>query len=112
MQPLTVHRAIQEAGKAEIDASLKVPMRYSPGFMMGGSPAGIYGKDSHFAYGHLGLSNVFVWADPQRDISVAILNTGKPVLGTHLASLPRLLFSIPEHCPSVRDMHEESLAFL
>ena len=112
MQPLTVHRAIQEAGKASIDASLKMPMRYSPGFMMGGSPAGIYGKDSHFAYGHLGLSNVFVWADPQRDISVAILNTGKPVLGTHLASLPRLLFSIPEHCPSVRDMHEESLAFL
>ena len=112
MQPLTVHRAIQEAGKATIDASLKMPMRYSPGFMMGGSPAGIYGKDSHFAYGHLGLSNVFVWADPQRDISVAILNSGKPVLGSHLASLPRLLFSIPENCPSVRDMREESLAFL
>ncbi len=112
MSPLTVHRAIQEAGKAEVDASLKVPMRYSPGFMLGGSPAGIYGKDSHYAYGHLGLSNVFCWADPQRDISVAILNSGKPVLGSHLAALPRLLFSIPKNCPSVRDMHEESLDFL
>lgn len=112
MQPLTVHRATQEAGKASLDASLKLPMRYSPGFMLGGSPAGIYGRDSHYAYGHLGLSNVFVWADPQRDISVAILNSGKPVLGSHLAALPRLLFTIPRSCPPVRDMPEEGLAFL
>lgn len=108
MQGLTVHRATQEAGKAAIDASLKIPMRYSPGFMLGGSPAGIYGKDSHYAYGHLGLSNVFCWADPQRDISVAILNTGKPVLGSHLGSLPALLYSIPKNCPTVRDMRNET----
>lgn len=112
LQPLTVHRAIQEAGKAQMDASLGLPMRYSPGFMLGGSPAGIYGKDSHYAYGHLGLSNVFCWADPQRDISVAILNSGKPVLGKHMGALPRLLFNIPRNCPTVRDMQEESLAFL
>ena len=112
MQPLTVHRAIQEAGKAVMDASLKVPMRYSPGFMLGGNPAGIYGKESHYAFGHLGLSNVFCWADPQRDISVAILNSGKPVLGSHLLALPRLLYNIPRNCPPVRDMQEESLAFL
>ena len=95
-----------------VDASLKVPMRYSPGFMLGGSPAGIYGRESHYAYGHLGLSNVFCWADPQRDISVAILNSGKPVLGSHMLALPRLLFSIPRNCPPVRDMHEERLGFL
>ncbi|WP_165954381.1 serine hydrolase domain-containing protein [Seongchinamella unica] len=112
MQPLTVHRAIQEAGKASIDASLKIPMRYSPGFMLGGSPAGIYGSDSHYAYGHIGLSNVFVWADPQRDISVAILNSGKPVLGNHLAAMARLLFGIPRHCAPVRNMEEEALEFL
>lgn len=112
MQPLTVHRAIQEAGKAAIDGSLKVPMRYSPGFMLGGYPAGIYGRDSNYAYGHLGLSNVFCWADPQRDISVAILNSGKPVLGSHLVALPRLLFSIPRHCAPVRNMDEKTLDFL
>ena len=112
LQPLTVHRAIQESGKAQMDASLGVPMRYSPGFMLGGSPAGIYGKDSHYAYGPLGLSNVFAWADPQRDISVAILNSGKPVLGKHLGALPRLLYSIPRNCPDARDMHDESLEFL
>ncbi|QFU75242.1 class A beta-lactamase-related serine hydrolase [Halioglobus maricola] len=112
MQPLTVHRAIQEAGKAEMDASLKLPMRYSPGFMLGGSPAGIYGKGSHYAYGHLGLSNVFCWADPERDISVAILNSGKPVLGSHMLALPRLLWGISRNCPPVRDMQDQSLDFL
>lgn len=112
LKPLTVHRAIQEAGKAVVDASLKVPMRYSPGFMLGGRPAGIYGRDSHYAFGHLGLSNVFCWADPQRDISVAILNSGKPVLGSHMLALPRLLFSIPRQCPPVRDMHEQRPGFL
>jgi hypothetical protein len=55
---------------------------------------------------------VFSWADPQRDISVAILNSGKPVLGSHMLALPRLLFSIPRNCPPVRDMQEERLDFL
>ena len=109
IQPLTVYRAVQEAGKAQFDASLKMPMRYSPGFMLGGSPAGIYGRNSHYAYGHLGLSNVFCWADPERDISVSLLTSGKPVLGTHLAALPRLLFSIAKQCPRTRNMESANL---
>ena len=87
-------------------------MRYSAGFMLGGAPAGVYGRDTHYAYGHLGLANVLCWADPQRDISVAILNTGKPVLGTHLAALPRLLFGISSHCPPVKDMTVDAAEFL
>lgn len=106
MQPLTVHRAMQEAGKAQLDGSLKLPMRYSPGFMLGGKPANLYGRDAEYAYGHVGLSNVFCWADPERDIAVSLLSTGKPVLGTHIPALLRLLSSIPEHCPKVRDMEE------
>lgn len=109
IQPLTVYRAVQETGKARFDASLKLPMRYSPGFMLGGSPAGMYGRDSHYAYGHLGLSNVFCWADPERDIAVSLLTSGKPVLGTHLAALPRLLFSIAKQCPRTRDMASADL---
>lgn len=112
LQPLTVHRSIQEAGKAVIDASLKIPMRYSPGFMLGGSPMGIYGRNTHYAYGHLGLSTVFCWADPERDISVAILNTGKPVLGSHLRALPRLLFGIADRCPPVREMPADTAQLL
>lgn len=112
MQPLTVHRAVQEAGKAQMDASLKMPMRYSAGFMLGGAPVGMYGPNTHYAYGHLGLSNVMCWADPERDISVAILNTGKPVISNHILALFGLLFGISRRCPPTRDMAGEGAPFL
>lgn len=112
MQPLTVHRALQEAGKAQLDASLKMPMRYSAGFMLGGSPAGMYGPDSQYAFGHLGLANVMCWADPARDISVAILNTGKPILSNHIPAFMRLLFGISRRFPATRDVAQEAAALL
>ncbi len=112
MQPLTVHRALQEAGKAQLDASLKLPMRYSSGFMLGGSPVGMYGADTQYAFGHLGLANVMCWADPARDISVAILNTGKPILSNHVPALMRLLFGISRRCPVTRDIAHEAAPFL
>jgi CubicO group peptidase (beta-lactamase class C family) len=112
MQPLTIHRATQEAGKAQMDASLKMPMRYSAGFMLGGAPVGMYGPDSHYAFGHLGLSNVMCWSDPARDISVSILNTGKPVMGSHILALFRLLGGIAKRCPPTRDMKVDAAKFL
>jgi CubicO group peptidase (beta-lactamase class C family) len=87
-------------------------MRYSAGFMLGGSPVGMYGPDTHYAYGHLGLSNVMCWADPARDISVAILNTGKPVLSNHIVALFRLMASISRGCPPTHDMAQKGAPFL
>jgi len=112
MAPLTVYRAVQEAGKARLDGSLKLPLRYSPGFMLGGNPAGMYGRNSHFAYGHVGLANIICWADPERDIAVSITNTGKPILGPQIPSFIRLVFSIAKHCPRVRDMEAATVPVL
>jgi CubicO group peptidase (beta-lactamase class C family) len=112
MAPLTAYRAVQEAGKARLDGSLKLPMRYSPGFMLGGNPIGMYGRNSHFAYGHLGLANIICWADPERDIAVSLLNTGKPILGPHIPSFIRLIGGIAKHCPRVRDMEAAGVPVL
>jgi CubicO group peptidase (beta-lactamase class C family) len=112
MQPLTVHRATQEVGRAEFDASLKIPMRYSAGFMLGGAPVGMYGPGTHYAYGHLGLSNIFCWADPARDISVALLNTGKPVIGNHIPALFSLLASISRFCPATKGWKKNAVKSL
>jgi CubicO group peptidase (beta-lactamase class C family) len=98
LKPNTVQAATREASKVKFDANLKIPMRFSAGFMLGGKPAGMYGINTHHAFGHLGFSNIFCWADPERDISVAILNTGKPVLGNHIVALPKLLHSISSLC--------------
>jgi len=104
LDPLTVHRATRSQGKFVLDKSLMLPMRYSAGFMLGGSPIGIYCRDTQYAYGHLGYANIFCWADPQRDIAVSLMNTGKLVLGPHLKALPVLLDAISAECQPIVDM--------
>ena len=98
-EPLTVRRAVAEVGKPEFDRLLLVPLRYSAGMMLGDRPFGLYGPDTTQAFGHLGFANIFVWADPERDISVALLTTGKLVLGPHLTALWTVLSRISRHCP-------------
>ena len=107
LEPLTVYKATRSLGKTELDKSLMLPMRYSAGFMLGGSPVGMYGPNSQYAYGHLGFANIMCWADPERDIAVSIMNTGKPALGPHLKTLPALIGSIAEECYPVVDMMDE-----
>jgi CubicO group peptidase (beta-lactamase class C family) len=103
---LTVNRATREVGKAQFDKSLNIPMRYSPGLMLGGQPVGMYGRNTHHAFGHLGFSNIFCWADPERDISVSILTSGKPVIGNHFVGLLKLINGISSKCEPRVDMEE------
>ncbi|MEP5763251.1 MAG: serine hydrolase domain-containing protein [Halieaceae bacterium] len=112
LHPLTVQRAIRSVGKTELDKSLKMPMRYSAGFMLGSSPFGMYGKDCQYAFGHLGFANIFCWADPERDIAVSIMNSGKPALGPHLKTLPVLIGGIGEQCSRLIDMEGDEPNFL
>jgi len=104
LDPLTVHRATRSQGKFVLDKSLMLPMRYSAGFMLGGSPIGIYGRDTQYAYGHLGYANIICWSDPQRDIAVSLMNSGKAVLGPHLKALLVLLNTISTECQPIIDM--------
>jgi CubicO group peptidase (beta-lactamase class C family) len=106
-QPLTVRRAIAEVGKPEIDRSLMLPLRYSAGMMLGASRFGPYGPDTSKAFGHLGFANIFVWADPERATSVALLTTGKLLLGVHAPYLVALLCNISQHCPKLGEKEQE-----
>ncbi|MEC7376739.1 MAG: serine hydrolase domain-containing protein, partial [Pseudomonadota bacterium] len=81
---LTVRRAIQQFGSLQIDRTMMIPMRFSAGMMLGGNPVGLWGPQSRFAFGHVGLINKQCWADAARDISVSLLNTGFPIVGHHL----------------------------
>ena len=111
LDPLTVHRAIRPLGRTELDRTLKLPMRYSAGFMLGDTPFGIYGKDTQYAFGHLGFANIFSWADPQRDISVCLMNTGKVTIGPHLKALTMLLLEISQQCEPVVEMETDIPAY-
>jgi len=108
-QPLTIRRATVETGKSEIDNTLLIPIRYSAGMMLGGKPFGLYGPHTYKAYGHFGITNNFVWGDPERDISVALLTTGKPLLGFHYLPLFRLLAKISKNCQRMTVADQDAL---
>ena len=100
-QPLTIERAVREVNATELDRTLMLPMRYSAGMMLGNYPVGVFGPAAAQAYGHIGLTNNFCWADPERMISVALLSSGNPVVGSHLLPLGILLATISRRCKKV-----------
>jgi CubicO group peptidase (beta-lactamase class C family) len=107
-QPLTVRRAVAEVGRPELDRSLLLPLRYSAGMMLGASPWGMFGPDTARAFGHLGFANNFVWADPERATSVALLATGKLLLGLHAPYLVSLLRNLSRHCPRLSESEQDA----
>jgi CubicO group peptidase (beta-lactamase class C family) len=93
-EPRTVRHATAEQSYWEFDLTFGFPVRYSLGFMLGNSLYGMLGGDNPHAFGHVGLSNVLTWADPERGISVALLTTGKPIMSPHVIPLLRLMNEI------------------
>ncbi len=100
-EPRTVRRATSEESFWELDLTLGMPLRYGLGFMLGGKRASLFGTDNPHAFGHLGFTNTFSWADPERQITVALLTTGKPVLSLHAVRLVQLLGAINEAFPKI-----------
>ncbi|MFT6399438.1 MAG: CubicO group peptidase (beta-lactamase class C family) [Bradymonadia bacterium] len=76
----TVNRAVLEQSYHEHDAVLQYPFRFGNGFMLGSDRSSVLGPDTPEAFGHMGFTNILVYADPERDISVALLNNGKPFI--------------------------------
>lgn len=92
--PRTVRHATNEQSYREIDLTLLMPIRYGCGLMLGDRPVGLFGPNTSRAFGHIGFTNIFGWADPERQISVAILTSGKPIFSAHVIRLVQLLFEI------------------
>ncbi|MCB0924708.1 MAG: lipase LipE [Mycobacterium sp.] len=54
------------------------PMRWGTGFMLGSNRFGPFGRHAPAAFGHTGLTNIAVWADPQRGLAAGLISSGKP----------------------------------
>lgn len=100
-EPRTVRHATAEESFWELDLTLGMPARYGLGFMLGGKRFSLFGTDNPHAFGHLGFTNTFSWADPERQIAVALITTGKPVLSLHAVRLVQLLAGINEAFPKI-----------
>jgi CubicO group peptidase (beta-lactamase class C family) len=99
LRPRTIQHAIDGQTGLEIDLTLLLPITYSMGFMLGTPWLSLYGWNHPRAFGHLGISNIFCWADPDRDLAVAFLTTGKPVISLHALRLVQCLSALHETFP-------------
>lgn len=99
LRPETVARAVAPVGRIRIDKTLLVPVRFSMGLILGERPLGLYGPDCAGAYGHLGFMSIICWADPQRELSGALLTTGKTLALDGLGRVAALMAAIGRSVP-------------
>lgn len=84
-QPETVALArAADRARPSIDRIVGIPVLYSPGFMLGHAGLSLYGWNRHATFGHLGVTSNVAWARPDTGTVVALVTSGKPVLGHHL----------------------------
>ena len=99
MKPETIAHALTEQSHLEFDNSLGFPTRFSYGLMLGAARISLYGADTQHAFGHLGFTNILSWADPERAISVAVINNGKPIVYPELHRFLGLMQRITKESP-------------
>ncbi len=100
-EPRTIRRAVAEQSYQEFDLSLGLPLRYGMGFMLGGRWLSFYGTDTLHAFGHIGFINVMGWADHERQITVGLTNSGKPLVYPEILHFAAIAQQIGLACPKV-----------
>lgn len=97
--PRTVRRATGEQSYLEADLTLVFPVRYGLGFMLGSRWASPYGYATEHAFGHIGFTNVITWADPERELSAALMTSGKPLITPRALAWLRVMWTIARRFP-------------
>ena len=100
LRPETLRTAVAQCRRLRPDVATGLaPMRWGTGFMMGSKRSGPFGRDAAAAFGHTGLTNVAIWADPSRTLAAGLISSGKPgghpEAGRYGAVLDRINAEIP-----------------
>jgi CubicO group peptidase (beta-lactamase class C family) len=101
-EPRTIRHATSEQSYFEFDSTLIVPIRYGMGFMLGAKWFSLYGPDTNRAFGHIGLSNIISWADPERQVAATLMTSGKPLLHPGLYALWNVTRQVGLSCSKER----------
>ncbi|GAB3135039.1 lipase LipE [Tsukamurella serpentis] len=79
LDPATLDAATRQARRLRPDfATGGRPLRWGTGYMLGSQRFGPFGRDAPRAFGHTGMTEIAMWADPARALSVAVVSSGKP----------------------------------
>lgn len=102
LSPQTLRAATAHARRLRPDLAVGLkPMRWGTGFMLGSKRFGPFGRDAEAAFGHTGLTDIAVWADPQRQLAAAVVSSGKPSGHPEAGRYPALLDAIAREIPRV-----------
>lgn len=97
----TLYLARRERRRLRPDlATGGTPLRWASGYMLGSDRHGPFGRGAPAAFGHTGLTQIAMWADPQRHLAAAVVSTGKPSPHPEEVRYPALLDAITAHVPS------------
>ncbi|HYB82339.1 MAG TPA: lipase LipE [Mycobacterium sp.] len=79
MSPETLRGAVAECRRLRPDFAVGLmPARWGTGFILGTDRFGPFGRHAPAAFGHLGLVNIAIWADPERGLAAGLVSSGKP----------------------------------
>lgn len=102
MQPETLRGAVTESRRLRPDFAVGLrPARWGTGFVLGTNRFGPFGRDAPAAFGHLGLVNIAVWADPERSLSAGLISSGKPGRDPEVRRHTALMNTIAAQIPRV-----------
>ena len=93
-EPRTIRRARTGTRRLVVDGMLLAPVRYGLGLLLGDRLVSPYGPGTPQAFGHPGFLGILCWADPQRELAVGLLTTGKTVLAPQWRGFVELLLAI------------------
>jgi CubicO group peptidase (beta-lactamase class C family) len=102
IQPDTLRAAVKECRRLRPDVAVGLaPLRWGTGYMLGSNRFGPFGRGAPAAFGHTGLTNIAVWADPSRGLAAGLISSGKP--GPHRGAnrYPALMDRIAAEIPRV-----------
>jgi CubicO group peptidase (beta-lactamase class C family) len=98
----TLRGATAQARRLRPDVAVGLmPMRWGTGYALGSKRFGPFGRNAPAAFGNLGLTNVAIWADPERALSAGVVSSGKPGGHAEAKRYPALLDAITAEIPRV-----------
>lgn len=100
IRPDTLAAAVRPCRRLRPDVATGLaPIRWGTGFMLGSKRFGPFGADAAAAFGHTGLTNVAIWADPARGLAAGLISSGKPGRHPEAGRFTALLNQITTQIP-------------
>ncbi|MCV7172797.1 beta-lactamase family protein [Mycobacterium manitobense] len=100
MAPETLYAATRPCRRLRPDVAVGLmPLRWGTGYMLGSKRFGPFGRNAPSAFGNLGLTNVAVWADPERGLAAGLVSSGKPGQHKEANRYTALMDRIAEEIP-------------